>query len=99
MRKPPGLRHEKVSANKGDQPDNREQSQAHLPDLQGSWFVRAHSASKKQSCVLARKFITAMCEARKHLLWKEPIRERLVRRLAKVEFPLCTCVSSAVQCL
>jgi hypothetical protein len=37
---------------------------------------------------LAPKFITAMCDVRKHLLRKEPIREHLI--------PLCTFVSSVV---
>jgi len=51
VRKPPGFCHEEVSANQSDQPDNSKQSEAHLQDLQGSWFVRCHSSLKKSGSV------------------------------------------------
>ena len=37
---PPGFCREKVRANKSDQPDNRQKSEAHLPDLQRSLSSR-----------------------------------------------------------
>jgi hypothetical protein len=46
------LCHEKISADKGDQPDNRKKSEAHLQDLQGSGFVRCHIASKKHKAAV-----------------------------------------------
>src|SRR6185312_11003118 len=37
MGKPPGFCHKKICADEGYYPDKREKSEAHLPDLQGSW--------------------------------------------------------------
>jgi hypothetical protein len=49
------LCHEKISADKGDQPDNRKKSEAHLQDLQGSGFVYRHSASKKHEAAVGHE--------------------------------------------
>src|SRR2546427_8792377 len=47
MRKPPGFRGEEVCAEECNQPDKHENSQAHLPDLRGSWI---RTPQPKQTC-------------------------------------------------
>src|SRR2546422_3776102 len=44
---PPGFCREKVRANKSDQPDNRQKSEAHLPDLQRS--LDSHTCGLKRN--------------------------------------------------
>jgi hypothetical protein len=46
MRKPPGFRGEEVCAEECNQPDKHENSQAHLPDLQGVVEFAHRSPSK-----------------------------------------------------
>src|SRR5437588_6984321 len=55
MRKPPGFRGEEVCAEECNQPDKHENSQAHLPDLRGSWD--SHTAAQA-NLRMAQKFIT-----------------------------------------
>ncbi len=55
MREPPGFRGEEVCAEECNQPDKHENSQAHLPDLQGSWD--SHTAAQA-NLRMDRKFIT-----------------------------------------
>jgi hypothetical protein len=72
--RPPGFRHEEVSAEEGDQPDNREQSEAHLPDLlrvvEFGHLHRQRPLNQKTNSWIARKSITAIREGRK--LKREP---------------------------
>ncbi len=50
MREPPGFRGEEVCAEECNQPDKHENSQAHLPDLQGVYHI------------LNREFSNADCQ-------------------------------------